>query len=825
MSDTPDGNDGRGTWRGQEYQYGKPLREPDTGYSIPAPERTGPLPDGGRHIASGKGKRGTGEAFCLWSTVTVGAVAVLWESLGHILASVYADPLPHYGYLVAYILAIFAPIWVHRVLKNPTPLASHLGLAVAGNALSLLMAGMMSLALLPIAPFAAILSMFFGVGLPGLAPYFLLALSIYQAVRLRAKIHETGVSIGRPAVFGTAATVGATALALFVHPFISGTLLAPALRHGITPAEERAAANRLHSLGGDNALLILCYRSQLPLWEAAGVLAGGGMDGQGLRDSWFRWDGNIRTDDLSVKQARRLYFLMTGKSYAQAPVPWTVVNRRSEAWITDIAQEEVGGERVGRQAHQLSLVEKRGKATVDAASATGECDWTLTFSNQSDTANEARAEILLPPGAVAHHASLWINGVEKPAAFGPQATVRRAYREIAVVQQRDPLLVTMPVPGKLLVQCFPIPAHGTMKIRLGVTFPLLPDASDRRKLTYALPAWGGTNFANAGNLADALPVTDSATGKSPALPLSLPKGVAWSEKATARKPVNLLIALDGSEGMRESFGTRERDALRDALKTLPTGSTVRYTATNRAVQADIDGLLRFEAGQDNVPTLQKKVQSELGDNAILLYLHAGTPDSVSDPAPLAAEVKRLSQAQESRPRFVSLLLKPDAHDTIGDRLALQRNARANSVALYPSAPDAIAATVESIVRGNDFPTPDTPRPTLRAERLLAYRDALAVWYQYNNFGPEALAAARMVAGMRLVTPLSGAVVLETREDYKKHGLDDGTKETAKKSAKAKNPNDIVAAPEPGTWFLVGIGVIFWILGIGRKWFRRGVETA
>jgi hypothetical protein len=206
---------------------------------------------------------------------------------------------------------------------------------------------------------------------------------------------------------------------------------------------------------------------------------------------------------------------MTGKSYAQAPVPWTVANNNSESWITDVAQEDVGGVRAGRPAHQLSLVEKRGKATVDAATATGECDWTLTFSNKSNTANEARAEILLPPGAVAHHASLWINGVEKPAAFGPQATVRRAYREVAVVQQRDPLLVTMPVPGKLLVQCFPIPAHGTMKIRLGVTFPLLPDASDRRKLTYALPAWGGTNFANAGRLADALPVINIATGKPP----------------------------------------------------------------------------------------------------------------------------------------------------------------------------------------------------------------------------------------------------------------------------------------------------------------------
>ena len=540
-----------------------------------------------------------------------------------------------------------------------------------------------------------------------------------------------------------------------------------------------------------------------------------------MRDSWFRWDGDLRTDDISVKQARRLYFLMTGQSYAQATPPWTISNRRPEQWIDDIASEDVGGIRVGRLAPGISLADKTGSAVLDPQTATGTTDMTLTFANATNTANEARAEVLLPPGAVCHQASLWINGTERPAAFGPQATVRRAYQAVAVVEQRDPLLVTMPVPGKLLVQCFPIPARGTMKIRLGVTFPLLPDVSDRRKLSYALPAWGAVNFAGAGKLADGWRVTDAATGKTPVLPLLLAPGAKWSEKATARRPINLIVALDGSIGMKEAFSRTVQSALQDYFDAVSSSSSMSYTGnadvpesfdTSMILVSHIAELLDFRDGQDNVPMLTRTMKArrrtiaEDSMETVVLYLHAGTPDAVSDAAPLAEAVKTLPPLASGRPRFVSLLLKPDAPDTIGDRLALQANARAISSALYPSAADAVTATVDAIVRGSDFPVLATTDPSLSAKRLAAYRDALAVWYVYNNFGAEALAAARIAAGMRLVTPLSGAVVLETRTDYEKHGLDDGTEKDAKRDADTeKKQVTKLVTPEPGTWALFAAG--------------------
>jgi hypothetical protein len=276
--DTQHGTGGSGkgyrTERWQPYEHNKTPDDPDSGNSIPHPEVARFVLESGKPVVAPKGHSNNAE-FLPRCAVVIGAFAVILESTLHPLATIYADPLPHHGYLLAYVLAILAPLWVSRVLKNASAPPLHVAFAVAGNVLSLLIAGMMSLALLPVSPFAVVLS-FFGFGLLGLSPYFVFALSLYQMRRLQARIHETGVSIGRAAVFGAAATVLATGLALFVHPVVSGALLAPSLKEGLSPAEEHAAAARLHSVGGDNALLILCYRTRLPLWESAGALLSGG---------------------------------------------------------------------------------------------------------------------------------------------------------------------------------------------------------------------------------------------------------------------------------------------------------------------------------------------------------------------------------------------------------------------------------------------------------------------------------------------------------------------------------------------------------------------
>ena len=82
--------------------------------------------------------------------------------------------------------------------------------------------------------------------------------------------------------------------------------------------------------------------------------------------------------------------------------------------------------------------------------------------------------------------TLWIDGEEREAAFGGRSQVKTAYKE-TVQQRRDPVLVTTCGPDRVLVQCFPVPpGGGRMKLRLGITAPLVLTAADTGCLRFAL---------------------------------------------------------------------------------------------------------------------------------------------------------------------------------------------------------------------------------------------------------------------------------------------------------------------------------------------------
>jgi hypothetical protein len=128
-------------------------------------------------------------------------------------------------------------------------------------------------------------------------------------------------------------------------------------------------------------------------------------------------------------------------------------------------------------------------------------------------------------------------------------------------------------------------------------------------------------------------------------------------------------------------------------------------------------------------------------------------------------------------------------DTLGEAVRL-----AAVVAPQPPSPPATAAAGEAPLGGRFpaingvFVSPVPPRGDAAAagSRLAVNSQVLAAWYQGARQGRRLEAAQKLAIARRLVTPLSGAVVLETKEQYQSYQLDDSAPK-----------NSIPSVPEPG----------------------------
>jgi hypothetical protein len=88
--------------------------------------------------------------------------------------------------------------------------------------------------------------------------------------------------------------------------------------------------------------------------------------------------------------------------------------------------------------------------------------------------------------------TLWMNGEPKEASIGATEQAEAAYRWI-VASKRDPALLQYLGKGKVLMQCFPVPANKELKLQISMTAPMKLDVGTEASLT--LPRLLSSNFA------------------------------------------------------------------------------------------------------------------------------------------------------------------------------------------------------------------------------------------------------------------------------------------------------------------------------------------
>lgn len=596
-------------------------------------------------------------------------------------------------------------------------------------------------------------------------------------------------------------------------------------------------------LGHEESLLQNCYRNP---WGNGRILELGGKR-------------------PTSEEARDLYFRVTGHPFNSVPPPFSERSLMSEdsadSYDWDTGQ---GGDKVAERLKGLSLSSSQIDGLAEPKAALGYYEWTLVFRNDAQIQREARAQILLPPGGVVSRLTLWVNGEPREAAFGGRSQVKAAYQEVAIEKRRDPVLVTTSGPDRVLMQCFPVPpSGGTMKIRLGITAPMILNDSAEGKLrwpillerNFRLPetlhhtVWFDSTqplraglaalklnaprpgqFVIRGDLTDTQLNDPESTviAERPAeaseiwSPCEATNSVVHQQIVAqpALKPGRIVIVVDGSGELKASLPGIAKilgqipegvetalllasDELKDPLLAAPGTSAASHEAAAKSLRdAQLIG------GQDNLKALTEAWDlAAERPNSVVLWIHGACPVLVSDPAALRQRFER----QPDSPRVFEFAARNGPNRLMENldglrplktlpRLGTLESDLARVFSNWGGTGQTQAFTREKLDRAQFKEGTDTWEGSGHVTRLWAKDSA-----QYLASHRKLEEATKVASEAHIVTPTTGAVVLETKAQFDQAGLSPA------------DASKVPVIPEPSTWALLilGIGVC-----IGKRLFKK-----
>ena len=783
---------------------------------------------------------GPGTRMLLFGVLYPAAVIAI-ELITHMCARALFDPMPTWGHAAA---AAFVPasnllIWAQ--LRNPT--VRHARWLAFASGAAIAIGGLYTLLFLPLLPLAVV-GILVVVGILPLAPPVALACAV-MLCRALALRHDRWL-LTRPLLGGIAAGV-----VLLVALDLPGTMTRLGMQWVASdePAQRERGLTLLRRFGDDELLLRLCYGS-------AGRPTG-------LLGALIVFGGNIFGPPqsrvvVSMAEAREIYYRVHGVPFNVKPPPFE--SDGSSRFGNFQFDDDLGGTAVGGRLTALHMVSSRLDGSISGDDAVAYLEWTVEFRNSAAIDREVRLQLALPPGGVVSRATLWVGGEEREAAYGGRNEVRTAYQRVAVQQRRDPLLVTTRGADRVLAQAFPVPRNGgTIKFKVGITAPL--EITDPPTAHLTLPAIVDRNFSFAPDMAHNVwieskrPLATSAPGlmarradsglfritgavsdrdlartgqtvmverdaNISQLVSRFGDGAPVVQQVTAKSApaTSLMLVIDGSARLAHA-GSR----LISALDAIPGGIKVGAIIASEPMQhvplapwsdaqrEQIARMLRsasFAGGQDNAPALAEALaQVEAEPRATLLWIHGPQPVNFHGSA------GRLEQAAGRLvrlPQIVLYTVEPGPNELLPDApwawsaRSLPRKAAIDADLSGFFARELGGGQSFVIERAQGQPADGLARGSDHIARLWANERVLEL--MRSNPDANRAAAIALAAEYRLVTPVSGAVVLESKQQYDDARLTPVSQAT------------VPTVPEPREWTLVLIcgAALMWLIHRNRQ---------
>ncbi len=412
--------------------------------------------------------------------VVLPLAAVIFECNFHFCAKHFFDPFPSTNHIVLFLLIPLSNYLAW--LSSRMDLSRHYAFMALISGMALGIGCLYTLMFLPLTGLSCLFVLALGFGLLGLSPLLSLPCSWLTGKTVCSLASRKATYFDPHQVEHIGHLI---ILVMVVAVELPSTLTRINLNLAASPGTARQGVQWLRHYGNREVMLRACYERSGRATDVLGTLY-------------------ECSHPLNINDARAIFYRVTGKPFNSVPIPEAARATIQHAGLIDdpaglnagVEDEfdldaDIAGEAVSGVARGLSVSQSKLRGTLEPDALLSNLDWSISFANSSKYDREARAKILLPPGAVVTRATLTVDNVEHDAVIMTRSTARTVYRQ-NVAQRKDPLLVSTCGQDRVLVQCFPVRPGSAIQVKLSMVCPLSLEEAGNTALL--LPTFEERNF-------------------------------------------------------------------------------------------------------------------------------------------------------------------------------------------------------------------------------------------------------------------------------------------------------------------------------------------